>query len=306
MATIDLDDAMIDQNADQVRRKLRRITDNKEMTVKALCETLQVSSTSYSNFMRQSGSTKGTQSDVFMNAWECLTKRATVGVKLPVAKKAKNAESDSRTAKGKANTSISEVHLDGEERDAVPVYMTCDAVRRQITVHLQKTGTSQAQFCRDLSAQLHAESVAAIKPNALTTFRGKKGANGGATSKVFYAAYVLFEKQRMAEGKAKSKMRQELKEVWGAKGMDRDHDASTGYWMHTSERMDIDKYGRIYETDCGGGIFVTCPESGQPVIDKYGRVEILQEGTYITPAIRRKIWNYIPEDAEAFCKKWAP
>ncbi|KAK6415255.1 hypothetical protein LTR95_017607 [Oleoguttula sp. CCFEE 5521] len=219
---------MIDQNADQVRRNLRRVTDNNEMTVKALCETLQVSSTSYSNFMRQSGSPKGTQSDVSMNAWEYLMKREMVGVKLPVAKKAKNAESDSRTAKGKANTSISEVHLDGEERDAVPVYMTCDAVRRQITVHLQKTGTSQAQFCRDLSAQLHAESDAAIKPNALTTFRGKKGANGGATSKVFYAAYVLFEKQRMAEGKAKSKMRQEMEEVWGAKGMDRDHDASTG------------------------------------------------------------------------------
>ncbi|KAK6440106.1 hypothetical protein LTR95_003670 [Oleoguttula sp. CCFEE 5521] len=230
MFTIDLDSAMTVQDADRVRRKLRRITDNKEMTVKGLCETLQVSSTSYSNFMRQSGPTKGTGSDVFMNAWGYLAKREMVEIKLPVAKKAKK-DSDPATAKsktGKADTAIADVHLDGEEEDAVPVYATCDAIRRQITAHLKKTGTSQVQFCRDLSAQLHTEETdAAIKPNTLTTFRSKHGANGGATSKVFYAAYVLFEKQRVAEGKAKSKARLEMEEVWGSKGMERDHDSST-------------------------------------------------------------------------------
>jgi hypothetical protein len=35
---------------------------------------------------------------------------------------------------------------------------------------------------------------------------------------VFYAAYVFFEKVRLAEGKPKSKHRVEMEEIWGGKG----------------------------------------------------------------------------------------
>lgn len=108
----------------------------------------------------------------------------------------------------------------GEDTDSVEVYDTCDEVRKKISAYLRKPNTTAAQFCRDLLAQYHTDEKkpSRIQSTQLTKFRGYKGADTGNTSCVFYAAYVFFEKVRLAEGKPKSKHRLEMEDIWGGKG----------------------------------------------------------------------------------------
>ena len=88
---------------------------------------------------------------------------------------------------------------------------TCADFRRKISAYLRESGNTQAQFCRDLYAQLHGpDKGASVQSSQLQRFRGKSGANEGGDSKVFYAGYVFFEKKRIAEKKPKSKKRLEM------------------------------------------------------------------------------------------------
>lgn len=164
---------------------------------------------------------------------EFFKKREIAGLKMPTkasaAKKAKTEDSGKKDAKDKADIDISHIHLDGEDEDDVPVYLTCDDVRRQISLHLKRDGVTKAAFCRDMLAQLHADTRGSgLTTSQLDRFRGNHGSNGGASSKVFYAAYVFFEKRRLAEGKAKSKKREEMEHVW-PNGMDRTINSNTQY-----------------------------------------------------------------------------
>lgn len=107
----------------------------------------------------------------------------------------------------------------GEETDSVEVYDSCDEIRKKIAAHLRKPGVTGAQLCRDLLAQYHSDKKPPqIQSGQLTKFRGYKGADTGNTSCVFYAAYVFFEKMRLAEGKPKSKHRLEMEKIWSGKG----------------------------------------------------------------------------------------
>jgi hypothetical protein len=111
-------------------------------------------------------------------------------------------------------------HQTGEETDSVEIYDSCDEIRKKIAAHLRKPNNTAAQLCRDLLAQYHTaeRKPPQIQSGQLTKFRGYKGADTGNTSCVFYAAYVFFEKIRLAEGKPKSKHRLEMEEIWGGKG----------------------------------------------------------------------------------------
>lgn len=103
----------------------------------------------------------------------------------------------------------------------MPVYDTCDDIRRQITAYLKKPGVTQAQFGRDLLAQFHTDKgPKGISASQMQSFRGKKGPDAGNTSSVFYSAYVFFEKMRIKQGKPKSQKRKEMEEVWGPNGFD--------------------------------------------------------------------------------------
>lgn len=114
---------------------------------------------------------------------------------------------------------VSDIHLEGEENDAVPVYETCDMIRHKIDQHLKEPGVTQASFCRDLHSQYHSDAAPKhMTSKSLSTFRGKKGYDKGATSAVFYAAYYFFEKLRINEDKPKSKDRQKMEELWAEKG----------------------------------------------------------------------------------------
>lgn len=151
-----------------------------------------------------------------------------------------------RTAKPKPRNDIDDIELHGkfyagtearlcqrqlrkgEETDSVPVYDTCDDIRRQITAYLKKPGITQAQFGRDLLKQFHTDRAPkGISGSQMQAFRGKKGPDAGNTSSVFYGAYVFFEKMRIKQNKPKSEKRKEMEEVWGPGGFDIEHNSAT-------------------------------------------------------------------------------
>lgn len=177
-ASIDLDDFNVEdvpmtENCDQVRRKINRMLDAGCMT----------KTKSLANFLAMHSAFKGANSASYDNALAYFKKREIAGLKLPVKKKvAKMAKTDDAAettsaaaptsiptastsaptkapaATKKAQTSsagvdISAIHLDGEEDDRVPIFDSCNEVRRKINAHLKKPGVTQAQFCRDILAR---------------------------------------------------------------------------------------------------------------------------------------------------------
>lgn len=153
------------------------------MTKTAFAAAISVSMKSLANFLAMHGAFKGANSASYDNAWAYFKKREMVGLKLPVKKAAKMAKTDdaaattsdatptsisttstTATAKAPAGTKkaqtssagvdISAIHLDGEEDDRVPIFDSCDEVRRKINAHLKKPGVTQAQFCRDILARM--------------------------------------------------------------------------------------------------------------------------------------------------------
>ncbi|OJD31760.1 calcineurin is a calcium-dependent [Diplodia corticola] len=244
----------IDKSPDQVRRMIRRLIDNGGMKVGEFCDKLGVSNKSYNNFLRQSGSTKGLNSDCYYNAWAFFKYRDMHGIKLPTASsgnKKQKADDVGKTgsqaaSKDKAATAadLADIHLVGEEDDTVEIYDTCDEIRKKLDAHLKKPGVTQAQLCRDLSAMYTAPTK--IAPGQLSNFRSKKGPNVGNTANIFYAAYCFFEKLRLKEGKPKSKHREEMEAIWSQRGgfdTETRHDVS--YICVGSSRPYVDKYGLV-------------------------------------------------------------
>lgn len=238
VSDIDVSGEPMTENPDQIRRKINRLIENGGMGVGEFCNTIKVSDNAYRRFVSQSGKTKGVQSDVYVAAAIYFRQREIAGLKLPTAssKKAKTTSQASAGAKASSGASNGgggggggapdggdwrQIELPGEATDSVPVYDTCADVRRKISAHLREPKITQAQFCRDLYAQLHGpEKGASIQTSQLQRFRRGSGANEGGDSKVFYAGYVFFEKKRLAENKPKSKKRQEMEDVW-PNGVDR-------------------------------------------------------------------------------------
>ncbi|KAK1757329.1 hypothetical protein QBC47DRAFT_458848 [Echria macrotheca] len=125
-----------------------------------------------------------------------------------------------RNANSKPNVSklldVSGIHLEGEEFGTVPIYDTCDSVRRKIRAFLRRDGVTQAALLRALADCRPLEDRG--KPISATSyqkFMRQTGASSGAGSIVFYAGYVFFEKIRLRDKKPKTKFREEMESVWG-------------------------------------------------------------------------------------------
>lgn len=227
---IDVDDLDIDENCDQVRKQINQVLDNAIMKKGEFCNAIGSSNHSVNTFLQKRGPIDGLQSETYTNAWAWFKQRELAGLKMPDVKKRQKAAAatagDSSAAAGpvakKSKTSVaqdatldlSNIHLPGEETDSVPVFDSCDEIRKKISAHLKTPGLTQAQFCRDLYAQLRAPTCKSIQTKQLNDFRGKKGARAGCTSSVFYAAYVYFEKMRIAKGKPKSVHRLQMEVSW--------------------------------------------------------------------------------------------
>lgn len=218
---IDLDGMFIDENCDQVRRKINRFLDSGAMTKTAFAREIGVSVKSLSGFLSEHGATKGSGSATYGAAWEFFKKRELAGLKLPSKRQKTGAAGGAAAA-----VDLSDIVLPGEDDDMVPVYDTCDEVRRKINAYLKRPGVTQAQFCRDIHAQLRRPDRPArpFASHQLARFRGMKGPLTGCSSDLFYAAYVFFEKLRIKEGRPKTKHRREMEEIWGWTGMERKYD----------------------------------------------------------------------------------
>lgn len=249
LSHIDTHRMPIDQNCNQVRRRINQVLDSGIFKKGEFCNAIGSSGNALNRFLGQSGPTQGSQSEAYENAWSWFKQRELAGLKMPDVKKRQKAEAakkaktttttttgtgtGSRKAGAAASASeaappdLSTIHLPGEEADAVPVFDSADEVRKKINAHLKTPGLTQARFCRDLYAQLRAPACKGIQTKQLADFRGKRGPLAGCTSSVFYAAYVFFEKMRLARGKPKSAHRLEMEEAHPG-GLDRTNDGRHG------------------------------------------------------------------------------
>ncbi|KAI9688296.1 MAG: hypothetical protein M1820_010278 [Bogoriella megaspora] len=268
----------IDKDCNQVRRMINTFIEAGGMKVGEFQKTIQVSSNAYSRFMGQNGKDKGLGCDTYQAAWAFFKKRELKGIPMP--KKRKTAPTESTTAakkstasstkstntKGPSSADLSEIHLDGEETDSVPIYDTCDEIRRKISAHLRKEGVTAAALCRDIHSMFNTERrPSRIQSKQLNDFRNKKGALAGNTSSVYYGAYVFFEKMRILEGKPENKHRQECEEEWP---MGITTERQSGYVGNTSRDIFGDRMANLIPR------MVICPAGARPVIDKFGKISM--------------------------------
>lgn len=239
-----------------VRGRINKLLDSGIVTKAGFARAIGGKAASLNRFLQASGQMGGSGSSVYYNAWAWFRQREVAKLKMPDVKKRQKLEADAAAAAatttagarigtgmraggtlgapGTARTTavplpdISGIYLPGEETDSVPVYDTCDEVRRKINAHLRTPGLTQTQFCRDMYAQLRAPRCKGIQSKQLADFRAMKGARTGARSSVFYAAYVYFEKLRLAQNKPKSAHRETMEGLWGGYGgFDREQDHRT-------------------------------------------------------------------------------
>jgi hypothetical protein len=226
------------------------------MSVKDLMDAINVSSNSYYNFMNKSGPNNGTGSDAFMGSVVFFKKREIAGLSMPRKKKAKSNEDDkstpgkaTATAKGSKKASkddldVSDIKLEGESNDSVPVYDTPQDIRGKINVALRNTSASQASLSRAFKEQFANTPSEGLFPASLKTFLSSNGHAHGTSSPIAYASYCYFEKLRIKQGKAKSKKRQEMEKVWGKAGMDMRKNMGRSLIMKVGSVMAVSQYGR--------------------------------------------------------------
>lgn len=249
---IPTEDMPLDWTCNQVRGKINRLIDSGIMKKGEFCKAIHCSPSGLSTFLSKRGSMDGQNSSVYTYAGNWFKQREVAGLKMPDVKKRQKTEAEATAAAAAAATGdssgatagsggktgraappqtpaadISSVHLPGEETDEVPVYDTCDEIRKKINAHIKTPGLTAAQFCRDMYAQLHMPAVKCFQSKQLNDFRAKRGPNAGCTSRVFYAAYVYFEKKRIAEGKPKSQHRLDMESIW-PDGFDLEYDGRAG------------------------------------------------------------------------------
>jgi hypothetical protein len=183
---------------------------------------------------------------------EYFEKREIAGLKMPKKKKANTEKEKSSTTAGKKQTTIkssdvdiSDVWLEGQDKDEVAIYMTCDDVRNAIEAHLRTTDATQASFLRSITSMFTNPPQKGCSAGGLKTFLSSDGSMMGASSPIFYGSYVFLEKMRIAQGKPKSEKRLKMEKMWAPKGVDVRKDLKTRMWMHVDNRLFTDKYGSV-------------------------------------------------------------
>lgn len=234
----DSDDAPVTENCDAIRRKINSLINSGEMKVTEFQRACDINSNSYGRFMKLKGPYAGNMNQTYKAAFHFFERRKRAGIKEPIKKKVKKDEESRKL-------DVSGVELEGENDESVPVYDTCDEVRRKIAAYLREPNVTQAGFLRELAKTLPDPS-AKLQSKQLKDFQTKKGALEGQTSRIFYAAYVFFEKQRLQQGKPKSKKREENEKVWGLEGGIDTKRRQSNVWCLAGEKPYMDNYGKTH------------------------------------------------------------
>jgi hypothetical protein len=150
------------------------------------------------------------------------------------------------------------IALAGDDDGTVPIYDSCDEIRSKILAELERPGRTKAAFLRDIARAgfPHTRPKINLQSKQLTDFLDKSGATSGSTSRIFYGAYVFFEKRRLAEyatahGKdanlaeaPKTSHRRAMERQWAAEGgMPRER--PRGYWVSEGSDVFQDDVGRV-------------------------------------------------------------
>lgn len=159
------------------------------------------------------------------------------------AKKPKKTSARAGTNQGL--TDVSDITLDGELDCSVPVYMTCDEVRRHMKRQLAKPGVSKASLARALTAMYPVDSGKNVSSANVTYFLGRKGVRGGNTCDTFYAGYCFFEKERIKLSKKKTDWRETMEEEHGPSGFDTVSGPNTRYAVASGSKVFVNRYGKV-------------------------------------------------------------
>ncbi|KFZ24180.1 hypothetical protein V502_01343 [Pseudogymnoascus sp. VKM F-4520 (FW-2644)] len=256
----------LDMDCDVVRAQIRAFLAEGNTAV-AFRKLIRATPGSYNGFMKQQGRDAGIAAETYRNAVLFFVKRdrrakraaeANLGVSAPPVAPvapvvavvsepaAKRRKQDAPAAKRPVDNSIydvSDIHLEKEERDAVPVFDTCDDVRTKIRAFFRQPDCTQAALLRKLGVQ-YIMAPRALRSPQVNTFMRQKGPLEGNSSGIFYAAYVYFEKLRIKQGKKKSAKREEMEKKWGPGGVDRTAGGGT-FWCKPGEVPVQDDYGCI-------------------------------------------------------------
>jgi len=169
-------------------------------------------------------------------------KRKSDGTADAAAPRAKKTKGDSPALDVSSVTSLPDApNSDGR----IPVYDSCNEVRRKIRAVLRKDGVTQAALLRALKAE-NPEGKA-VSATSFQTFMNKTRpmALAGNTSIVYFTAYALFEKMRVRDGKPKTKHREMMENIWKKEGgvpLDQRQDYFT---VRQGEHAYMDEYGRM-------------------------------------------------------------
>jgi hypothetical protein len=212
---------------------------------------LGVSGPAYNRFMNRTGTWDGEGTDTYFEAVKFFKKREFAGLPLqaPKAKRPKTSAAMKTNASGQTKSTVSEAQLDtgcvkleGEEQCTVPIYMTCNDVRKALRALIAK-GVTQAALCRALSKQYPEGSGQGVSAANLRYFMGQTGIDSGCGSTAFYAGYCLLEKLRIHAGKPKSKFREEMEKAHGKGGITESNRYVT---VLAGETPALDKYGCLH------------------------------------------------------------
>ena len=186
-------------DCDEVRLLIRKVLNRGIVSKGKFSKDIKCSGAAVEVFLSESGPDEGQDSDVFKNALAWFNEKQIIELTI-----------SHRQTRWVAPR-LEEIHIDGEETNSVAVLDSCDEIRSKITSYLNQTGSpTRNQFCRALRAQLRTTKLGRIDISHIDRFRAKEGPSAGIHSVVYYAAYVYFEKLRIAEGKQKSKHRIEM------------------------------------------------------------------------------------------------
>ena len=225
----------ITETCDQVRAKINKLINSGEMKVTHFQRECKISPPSYHSFMKLKGPEAGSGNNTFAAAFRFFEKRRKNGVREPSKKKVKKNDEAKKL-------DVSGVKLDGEEHGSIPVYDTCDEIRRKIAAYLRNPNVTKAGFNRELAKGLPEGTN--LQVQGIDNFQRKKGPMAGNTSRTYYAAYVFFEKQRIQLGKPKSKHRLHCEAEW-PNGVETSHLMDRGFLCGPNERPVLDKWGKV-------------------------------------------------------------
>ncbi|KAF8417501.1 hypothetical protein EV426DRAFT_622907 [Tirmania nivea] len=241
-------------NCDEIRRKIRTLLENSGMEITAFQRAINAPSGTLGRFMKLRGAKSGENYKAFEGATRYFHAREAAGLPMPspiekpVPKTADTGSAEvveSQTAAELAALELEDSDITDSDTDTIPVFDSCDEIRRKISAHLRLPYVTQAQFLRDIAAQFTGQDVK-IQSKQLSDFRSKSGALAGNTSRVYYGAYVYFEKLRLIEEKPKSKHRLEMEKRWAPDGVDIDRvSGRERYIVRAGRELAMDEYGQV-------------------------------------------------------------